>query len=90
MGEAAAYENFGRRCGDPRYVKLGAVLSQNLKKGAKGLREYLEQEAAAGFEERKNAARKIGEEAGTKLLIPMMLMLVLVLVILIIPAVMSF
>lgn len=89
-GEAAAYESFGRRCGDSRYVKLGSALSQNLKKGAKGLQELLEQEAAAGFEERKNAARKIGEEAGTKLLLPMMLMLVLVLVILIIPAVISF
>lgn len=90
VGEAAAYESFGRRCQDSRYVKLGSVLSQNLKKGAKGLQEFLEQEAAAGFEERKNTARKIGEEAGTKLLLPMMLMLALVLVILIIPAVMSF
>ena len=90
VSEAAAYEGFGRRCGDSRYVRLGSVLSQNLKKGAKGLQEFLEQEAAAGFEERKNAARKIGEEAGTKLLLPMMLMLALVLVILLVPAVMSF
>lgn len=90
VGEAAAYESFGRRCGDSRYVKLGSALSQNLKKGAKGLQELLEQEAAAGFEERKNAARKMGEEAGTKLLFPMMLMLALVLAILIVPAVMNF
>ncbi len=90
VGEAAAYENFGRRCGDSRYVKLGSVFSQNLKKGAKGMQEFLEQEAAAGFEERKNEARKMGEEAGTKLLLPMMVMLVLVLVILILPALMNF
>lgn len=90
VGEAAAYERFGRRCGDSRYVKLGSALSQNLKKGAKGLQELLEREAAAGFEERKHTAKKMGEEAGTKLLFPMMLMLGLVLVILIVPAVMNF
>lgn len=90
VGEAAAYESFGRRCGDSRYVKLGSILSQNLKKGAKGLQELLEQEAAAGFEERKHMARKLGEEAGTRLLFPMMLMLGVVLVILIVPAVMNF
>lgn len=90
VGEGAAYEGFGRRCGEDRYVKLGSVLSQNLKKGAKGLPEFLEREAISGFEERKNTARKMGEEAGTKLLLPMMLMLVLVLAILIVPAVMSF
>ena len=54
------------------------------------MQEFLEQEAAAGFEERKNEARKMGEEAGTKLLLPMMVMLVLVLVILILPALMNF
>lgn len=90
VGEAAAYEKFGKRCGEPVYIKLGSILSQNLKKGAKGLQELLEQEAETGFEDRKHAARKLGEEAGTKLLLPMMLMLAVVLVILIVPAVLSF
>lgn len=78
--EAAAYENFGRRCGHPVYRKLGMVLSQNLKKGSEGLAELLEQEAMLA----------LGEEAGTKLLIPMILMLMVVLVILMVPAMMSF
>ena len=86
----AAYEKFGKRCGEPGYIKLGSILSQNLKKGAKGLQELLEQEAETGFEDRKHAARKLGEEAGTKLLFPMMLMLAIVLVVLTVPAVMSF
>jgi len=90
VGEAAAYEKFGKRCGEPGYIKLGSILSQNLKKGAKGLQELLEQEAETGFEDRKHAARKLGEEAGTKLLFPMMLMLAIVLVVLTVPAVMSF
>ena len=90
VGEATAYMNFGKRCQESRYIKLGSLLSQNLKKGNKDLREILEREAVAGMEERKNIARKLGEEAGTKLLMPMVLMLLVVLVILLIPAVMAF
>ena len=41
----------------------------------------LEQEAEEAFEERKNSAKKLGEEAGTKLLFPMLLMLGIVIAI---------
>lgn len=88
--EAEAYERFGRRCQLPEYIRLGAVLSQNLKKGAKGLTALLEMEAAASLTERKNHARKLSEKAGTKLLFPMMLMLGIVLVVLMVPAFLSF
>ena len=66
---------------------MGSLLAQNLKKGSKGLIHILETEAAEGMEERKQQAKKLGEEAGTKLLIPMMMMLVLVMGILVIPSV---
>ena len=88
--EAEAYERFGRRCQLPEYIRLGTVLSQNLRKGTKGLNAMLEQEAAASLTERKNNARKLGEKAGTKLLFPMLLMLGIVLVILMVPAFLSF
>lgn len=87
--EAEGYEHFGRRCGLPQYLKLGALLSQNLKKGTSGLTELLKTEAVQAFEERKNLARKTGEEASTKLLLPMFLMLAIVLVIVIVPAFLS-
>lgn len=90
VGEASVYEGFGQKCRDLRYLKFGSLLSQHLKKGSKGLAELLEQEAQSGMEERKNLARRLGEEAGTKLLLPMMLMLILVVAILMIPAVISF
>jgi len=90
VAEASAYERFGRRCQLICYVKLGSILSQNLKKGSKGLIALLETEMLIGMEERKNEARRLGEEAGTKLLIPMMLMLLIVLVILMVPAFLSF
>ncbi len=88
--EGQAYERFGRRCELPEYIRLGSVLSQNLRKGAKGLTELLETEAEASLNERKSHARKIGEQAGTKLLLPMVLMLGIVLVILMVPAFLSF
>lgn len=84
--EAESYERFGRRCDCPEYLRLGALLSQNLRKGTKGLNELLQLEAVQAFENRKAAARRMGEEAGTKLLLPMFLMLAVVLVIVIVPA----
>lgn len=89
MGEERAYERFGERCGGYRYRKFGNLLSQNLRKGSRGLTKLLEQEAEEAFEERKSMARKLGEEAGTKLLFPMLLMLGAVMVILAFPAMYS-
>ena len=68
---------------------LGALLSQNLRKGTKGLTQMLRMEAIQAFEERKARAKRLGEEAGTKLLAPMFLMLAVVLVIVIVPAFLS-
>ncbi len=86
VSESAAYENFGRRCGLPCYIKLGTMLSQNLQKGSRGLVGILEKEAVSALEERKNAAKKLGEQAGTKILFPMIMMLVVVMAALIVPA----
>lgn len=87
--EAESYENFGRRCDVQVYVRFGALLSQNLRKGTKGLTQMLKLEAIQAFEERKARAKRLGEEAGTKLLLPMFLMLAIVLVIVIVPAFLS-
>lgn len=88
--EARAYENFGRRCGGSGYAKLGTMLSSNLQKGSEGLADILQQEAQLSMEERRQMAKKLGEEAGTKLLLPMVLMLLVVLVILLVPAMLAF
>ncbi len=89
MAEADAYVRFGNRCRLQKYVKLGAMLSQNLKRGSAGLLEILENEERDAFEERKSLARRLGEEAGTKLLAPMGIMLVIVMVVVVIPAFLS-
>ncbi|MGN1165776.1 MAG: type II secretion system F family protein [Lachnospiraceae bacterium] len=87
--EAESYERFGKRCNLQEYVKLGAMLSQNLRKGTKDLNQILRMEAMQTFEERKARAKRLGEEAGTKMLVPMFLMLAEVLIVVVVPAFMS-
>ncbi len=84
--EAEVYERFGKRCGLTVYIKFGALLSQNLRKGSKGISEILRVEAIQSFENRKSMAKRQGEEAGAKLLIPMMGMLAVVFIMIMVPA----
>lgn len=84
--EAKAYERFGKRCRLLPYMRFSGVLVQNLQKGARGGLDLLEQEAITAFAERKEAAKRKGEEAGTKLLLPMFGLLGIVLVIIMFPA----
>lgn len=90
VSEYEAYLDFGKRCAVKRYTKLGALFSQNIKKGSTGLLSELEREVRDAFEERKANARKRGEEAGTKLLLPMAMMLSVVMIIIIVPAFTAF
>lgn len=78
MGEARAYELFGKRTGILQYMKFCTLIVQNLKKGSDDLLRLLDYEVADAFRERKENAKALGEETGTKLLLPMMLMLVVV------------
>lgn len=84
--EGEAYERFGKRCELTVYLKFGAMLSQNLRKGSRGLSDILRVEAIQSFENRKSQAKRQGEEAGTKLLMPMMGMLAVVLIMVMVPA----
>lgn len=89
-GEARSYEVFGERCGLPQYRKFSNYLIQNLKKGSNRICDILEKEVTEVFAERKSMARRYGEEASTKLLLPMLLMLGIVIFIIMVPAVISF
>lgn len=88
--EETAYDNFGKRCKLGLYIKLAALLNQNMKKGTRDIVGILEKEATDAFEIRKSNAKKLGEEAGTKLLLPMMLMLGIVMVLIMVPAFFSY
>ncbi|MCR5156059.1 MAG: hypothetical protein K6C96_05215 [Butyrivibrio sp.] len=88
--ELTAYEHFGIRCGGQQYTRLSTLLTQNLKKGNRELLTLLREESNNAFQARMDRARKAGEEAGTKLLLPMILMLVIVMIIIMIPAYLAF
>jgi len=86
ISDVTACEGFGKRCRLLPYLRFSNLLVQNLTKGAKSVFALLEQEAINAFEERKELAKKQGEEAGTKLLIPMIGMLVIILIMIMFPA----
>lgn len=90
VAETVAYEQFGMDCRLSSYLKLGTLLSQNLRLGTGNLAEMLKAEAKDAFEDRKALARKIGEECESRLLLPMFLMLLSILIMIMYPAVSSF
>lgn len=87
--EGQAYTEFGKRCQLQPYLKLASLLEQNRKSGTKNLSSLLELEMVEAWEQRKTLARRMGEEAGTKLLFPLFLMLGIVMVIIMVPAMLS-
>ena len=89
MAEGAAYQEFGRRCKLQPYLKLSGLLEQNRKSGTKNMRGILQAEMADALEQRKNLARRLGEEAGTRLLLPLFMLLGIVMVMIMVPAMMT-
>lgn len=88
--EEKVYQDFGRRCEEMPYKRLCFLLAMHLKQGNSQLLLQLEKEACCAQEDRRNMAKKLGEEAGTKLLLPMMLMLGVVMFLILLPAYFSF
>lgn len=85
VSEQEAYKSFGKRCGPTDYGKLMSLLVQTIMIGGKGVFARMEELLEDGFARRKEDAKSRGEEASTKLLIPMILLLAVVMVMLIIP-----
>lgn len=90
ISERAAYQNLGARCGIPPVVRFTALLIQYMQSGAAGLQKALREESSQALRERKERAQSLGEEAGTKLLLPMTLILMIVMALIMIPAFASF
>ena len=88
--ESELYEAFGRRLGVLCYQRLASLLTQNVSKGVQGIRTLLLQEAKEVMAQEQANIRVKGEQAGTKLLLPMMGLLFLVFAILLVPAFQSF
>ncbi len=88
--ESAVYDMFGKRMGVLVYQRMASLLTQNVSKGIQGIQTLLLQEAKEAMAQERTNIKIKGEQAGTKLLLPMMGMLVLVFAILLVPAFWSF
>ncbi len=87
--EQKAYEEFAKRCRVPVITRFISVILQNIKKGNAELVPILRVFANECWELRKNTAKRYGEEASTKLLLPMMMMFAAILLIVGMPAVLA-
>lgn len=89
ISEILVYERFGRRVRLMPYMKLCSMLSQNLRRGNRYILDQLKLSSLDAYEKKRENIKKLGEEASSKLLLPMMLQFILVLVIIMFPALMS-
>lgn len=83
--EMDAIIEFAERCGNDDVTKFSSTLVQNLSKGSRELVEFLKQFSGEIWMKKKQNARKKGEEASGKLMIPIALMFLGLLVMLVVP-----
>ena len=88
--EKKAYQRFANELQNSYFHRLMRHLAGNLEKGTQGLCIILEQESKQAYEHRILQSKRLGEEASTKMLVPLMLMMVVVMVIVIAPAMIDF
>ncbi len=87
--EDRAYADFGRRCAAPEYLRLGSLLETYVQQGNRELFQALEQEAMNALSGDLLRVKKRGEQAGTLLLLPILMLFALTLVIVVAPALMQ-
>ena len=90
ISESKVYRDFGRESKCKQYMKLASLLDQNRKSGVANLKNILALEVVEAWEERKNMALRLGEEASTKLLFPLLMMLGVVMIVIMVPAMSNF
>ena len=88
--ERTAYERFAEEVNVRCYHRLMRTCISYLEKGTTGLCAYLNEECRQAYDQRILHAKKLGEEASTKMLLPLMLMMLLVMVIVMLPAIIEF
>ena len=87
--EVSSYEDFAARCRLQEAAMFVTALVQNIRKGNSELVSILSIQSNTCWENRKNIARKLGEEASTKLVLPMMIIFVAIIIMVMTPAIMQ-
>lgn len=88
--EMRAYSSLGKRCQMAEYKNFSDLLIRCVTKGGRDILILMQREAAEAEEIRRKQVRTRGEEAGTRMLLPMVLMLAVVMAILMVPAMLTF
>lgn len=84
-----AFEHLNVRCNTPDMRRFVSVILQNMHRGGNDVIQVLQDIGREQWENRKTTAIRMAEEAGTKMLFPMMLMLFAVILLTIAPAIMG-
>lgn len=85
VAELDAFYNFAQRCAVKEIRKFASILTQNIQKGGSELAMSLKYMNEESWEEKKHRAKRKGETAGSKLMIPLMIMFVGILLMVIVP-----
>ena len=86
LPENAAYSRLAENAPVREYRTMGLLLSRGIRKGNDETVRLLELSEAEASEERRKAARILGEEAETKMIFPMLLLMGVVFALLMVPA----
>ncbi len=89
ISEVVALEELSKEIDDRNYTRFFNILIQNIKNGNKDLKMILEIEMGDALYERKMNAKRLAEEASTKLVLPLMLIFGIIMAVIIIPAFMN-
>ncbi len=85
MVEVDAFNQFAKRCVVKEIRKFTSMITQNLQKGSDSLSWSLRELADESWEVKKNQAKRKGELAGQKLLLPIAMMFIGILFMIIVP-----
>lgn len=84
-----AYEDLALRCRVPEITRFVSTILQNLNRGSSDMVYVLRILAQEAWGKRKDVAKKLGEEAASKLVFPMVMVFVAIAIIVVAPAVMT-
>lgn len=85
MPEKEAYVDFADRCKIQQIKKMVSIIIQNLEKGSSELVAALKEISGEAWTEKKNIARRLGENANNKLVFPMLIMFAGVMLMVLVP-----
>lgn len=89
MSEIEAYHDFADRCGLREMRKFASMVTQGIEKGAKELTRFLKDMSDELWNMKKTNARKEGEAAASKLLVPTLLIFIGILMLILVPAMLN-